>query len=120
MQTRQVLLNFASLAFIQIESHLSRLQSQVQNRIAIDKETLEDKIAQIRGGVVAAYPDGLPEDDLVKIALDGVSLEVNFKSLSLQIFNFLVQLIANLSIHLEYKYCRRNIGPTGNIAMVGR
>ena len=82
--------NFALLDFhSKFESYLSCLKSQVQNRVAIDKETLEEKIAQIRGGIVAVYPDGLPEDDLVKIALDGVSLEVNFKSLLfgyLQIF----------------------------------
>ena len=84
------LVQFCFVRFsFRFESYLSRLKSQVQNRVAIDKETLEEKIAQIRGGIVAVYPDGLPEDDLVKIALDGVSLEVNFKSLLfgyLQIF----------------------------------
>uniref|UniRef100_A0A7S2MUC4 Uncharacterized protein n=1 Tax=Helicotheca tamesis TaxID=374047 RepID=A0A7S2MUC4_9STRA len=47
-------------------------KSQVQKRIALTEEELRDKIANVRGAVMMAYPMGLPEWDTVKLALDSV------------------------------------------------
>eukprot|EP00557_Chaetoceros_sp_GSL56_P002808 CAMPEP_0176502750 /NCGR_PEP_ID=MMETSP0200_2-20121128/14938_1 /TAXON_ID=947934 /ORGANISM="Chaetoceros sp., Strain GSL56" /LENGTH=295 /DNA_ID=CAMNT_0017901879 /DNA_START=106 /DNA_END=993 /DNA_ORIENTATION=+ len=53
-------------------------KNQVQKRIALTIETLQDKISNVRGAVVMAYPMGLPEYDLVRISLDDESLESTF------------------------------------------
>jgi len=53
-------------------------KAQVQKRVALRKDILLDKIANIRGAVVMAYPMGLPAQDLVKISLDHDSLEKTF------------------------------------------
>jgi hypothetical protein len=53
------------------------MQAQVKNRIALNKPILEDKIANVRGAVVMAYPMGLPEFDVVKVSIDGESLDVS-------------------------------------------
>lgn len=49
----------------------------MKNRIALNKSILQDKIANVRGAVVMAYPMGLPEYDLVKISLDSENLDVS-------------------------------------------
>jgi hypothetical protein len=38
---------------------------------------LRDKISNVRGAVIMAYPMGLPEYDLVRRSLDDESLEVS-------------------------------------------
>ena len=49
----------------------------MKNRIALNKPIIEDKIANVRGAVVMAYPMGLPEFDVVKVSIDGESLDVS-------------------------------------------
>jgi len=55
-------------------------KAQVKNRIALNKPILEDKIANVRGAVVMAYPMGLPEFDVVKVSIDGESLDGTYVS----------------------------------------
>jgi len=45
-------------------------KAQVQNRIALTESQLQDRIANVRGAVMMAYPMGLPEWEKVKSALD--------------------------------------------------
>ena len=52
-------------------------QAQVQRRIALKSSVILDKIANVRGAVIMAYPMGLPEYDLVKISLDSENLDVS-------------------------------------------
>jgi len=47
-------------------------KSQVQARVSLTIEEINDKIANMRGAVVMAYPMGLPEWDTVKLAIDSV------------------------------------------------
>ena len=47
-------------------------KSQVQRRVALNEEYLSDKIANVRGAVMMAYPMGLPEWDTAKMALDSI------------------------------------------------
>jgi hypothetical protein len=47
-------------------------KSQVSKRVALTEVELEDKLANIRGAVMMAYPMGLPEWDTVKRAVDSV------------------------------------------------
>ena len=61
-------------------NRIAFIQAQVQRRVALQKDILLDKIANIRGAVVMAYPMGLPAQDLVKISLDHDSLEVSVSS----------------------------------------
>lgn len=42
----------------------------MQRRIALKQECILDKISNVRGAVVMAYPMGLPEWDIVKISLN--------------------------------------------------
>lgn len=53
-------------------------KAQVQKRVALQKDIILDKISNIRGAVIMAYPMGLPAQDLVKISLDHDSLEETF------------------------------------------
>jgi len=46
------------------------MKGQVQKKIALTIKDIDEKINIIRGAVTMAYPEGLPEWDLVKIALD--------------------------------------------------
>ncbi len=46
------------------------IKAQVQKRVAISHECVLDKIANVRGAVMMAYPMGLPEWDIVKQSLD--------------------------------------------------
>ena len=48
----------------------------VQKRIALSASCLKDKLANVRGAVIMAYPMGLPEYDLVRISLDSDDLKV--------------------------------------------
>lgn len=43
----------------------------VKQRVALTSEMLDDKISNIRGAVMMAYPMGLPAWDTVSLALDG-------------------------------------------------
>lgn len=47
-------------------------KAQVQKRVALTEKDLNDKMANVRGAVMMAYPMGLPEWDLVKVALDSL------------------------------------------------
>jgi archaellum component FlaC len=46
------------------------IQNQVQKKIALTIEEINEKINNVRGAVMMAYPMGLPEWDLVRIVLD--------------------------------------------------
>mmetsp|Transcript_25718 Transcript_25718/g.52659 ORF Transcript_25718/g.52659 Transcript_25718/m.52659 type:complete len:285 (-) Transcript_25718:93-947(-) len=45
-------------------------RGQVQKRVALTATELKDKLSNLRGAVVMAYPMGLPEWDTVKLVLD--------------------------------------------------
>jgi len=47
-------------------------KSQVQARVALEESVVRDKIANMRGAVIMAYPMGLPDFDTVKLVLDSV------------------------------------------------
>mmetsp|Transcript_17631 Transcript_17631/g.25509 ORF Transcript_17631/g.25509 Transcript_17631/m.25509 type:complete len:284 (-) Transcript_17631:1536-2387(-) len=47
-------------------------KTQVQKRIALTEDELRDKISNVKGAVMMAYPMGLPEWDTVKLALDSI------------------------------------------------
>lgn len=47
-------------------------KAQVQRRVALKERDIDDKLANVRGAVVMAYPMGLPEWDTVKVALDSL------------------------------------------------
>ena len=47
-------------------------KSQVTRRVNLTLEALEDKIANMRGAVMMAYPMGLPAWDTIVLAIDGV------------------------------------------------
>lgn len=47
------------------------LQDQVANKVLLTKGALEAAIDHIRGAVMIAFPQGLPEWDLVRQALEG-------------------------------------------------
>ncbi len=47
------------------------LQDQVANKVLLTKGALETAIDHIRGAVMIAFPQGLPEWDLVRQALEG-------------------------------------------------
>jgi len=47
------------------------LQDQVANKVLLTKGALEASIDHIRGAVIIAFPQGLPEWDLVRQALEG-------------------------------------------------
>lgn len=51
-------------------THTSFVQDQVQKKIALTMEEINEKINNVRGAVTMAYPMGLPEWDMVRIALD--------------------------------------------------
>lgn len=42
----------------------------MQKRVALTHQSILDKISNVRGAVMMAYPMGLPEWDIVKITLD--------------------------------------------------
>jgi len=71
-------------------------KAQVQKRVALSQSILQDKIANVRGAVIMAYPMGLPEWDLVKLSLDSDDLEVST----------LVQI--HLTIPFQFKPCSHN------------
>ena len=50
-------------------------KSQVQKKIALTMEGIEEHISNVRGAVTMAYPMGLPEWDMTRIALDETSLD---------------------------------------------
>ena len=50
-------------------------KSQVQKKIALTMEGIEEHIRNVRGAVTMAYPVGLPEWDMTCIALDDTSLD---------------------------------------------
>ena len=57
-------------------------QSQVQKRVALNETCIHDKLSNIRGAVMIAYPMGLPEWDLVKVGLDSLdSLKVSYNAI---------------------------------------
>ena len=59
-----------------LEDYVDR--SQVQKRVALTAVGLKDKIANLRGAVMMAYPMGLPDWDTIKIVLDSTEgLEVS-------------------------------------------
>lgn len=45
-------------------------KSQVQKRVALSMQCIEERINNVRGAVTMAYPEGLPEWDVTKMALD--------------------------------------------------
>lgn len=45
-------------------------KTQVQNRVALSESHIHDKIANVRGAVIMAYPMGLPNWETAKAALD--------------------------------------------------
>ena len=47
-------------------------KSQVVKRVNLSMDLLKDKIANMRGAVMMAYPMGLPEWDTIKLCLDSV------------------------------------------------
>ena len=47
------------------------LQDQVANKVLLTKGALEAAINHIRGAVMISFPQGLPEWDLVRQALEG-------------------------------------------------
>uniref|UniRef100_A0A7S4N8L1 Uncharacterized protein n=1 Tax=Odontella aurita TaxID=265563 RepID=A0A7S4N8L1_9STRA len=47
-------------------------KAQVQKRIALTENDINDKLANVRGSVMMAYPMGLPEWDTAKLALDSL------------------------------------------------
>ncbi len=47
------------------------MQDQVANKVLLTKGALESAIDHIRGAVMIAFPQGLPEWDLVRQALEG-------------------------------------------------
>lgn len=71
-QTLKTLLQTAQ----DLEEYIDK--GQVQNRVSLQTKIVLDKISNVRGAVVMAYPMGLPEQDLVKISLDNDSLEGTF------------------------------------------
>lgn len=46
-------------------------KKQIENKIALTMDCIEEKINNVRDAVTMAYPMGLPEWDLVRIAIDG-------------------------------------------------
>lgn len=61
---------------LDLEEYVSK--NMVQKRIAISSSCLKDKLANVRGAVIMAYPMGLPEYDLVRISLDSDDLKSTF------------------------------------------
>jgi len=55
-----------------LESYIEK--GQVQRGVALTESIILDKIANVRGAVMMAYPMGLPQSDTVKIALDSDNL----------------------------------------------
>ena len=53
---------------LKLEEYISK--NQVQNKVALTMEEINDRINNVRGAVTMAYPMGLPEWDLVRVALD--------------------------------------------------
>ena len=51
-----------------LETYIDK--NQVQNKIALTVDCIEEKINNVRHAVAMAYPEGLPEWDLVRILLD--------------------------------------------------
>lgn len=51
-------------------------KEQVLYKVALKKETIQEKIDNVRGAVMMGYPMGLPEYDLVRIHLDSLD-EIN-------------------------------------------
>lgn len=51
-----------------LEAYIDK--KQVQNKIALTIDGIEEKINSVRGAVAMTYPMGLPEWDLVRISLD--------------------------------------------------
>lgn len=47
------------------------MQDQVGRKVLLTKAALEEAIDNIRGAVMIAFPQGLPEWDLVRQALEG-------------------------------------------------
>jgi hypothetical protein len=47
-------------------------KDQVTARVNLDIDVLNDKIANMRGAVMMAYPMGLPEWDTIKLAMDSI------------------------------------------------
>ena len=45
-------------------------KNQVQNKVALTIDCIEEKLNNVRGAVTMAYPMGLPEWDLTRMALD--------------------------------------------------
>ncbi|KAL3775424.1 hypothetical protein ACHAWO_001438 [Cyclotella atomus] len=53
---------------LKLDEYVSK--NQVQKKIALTIEAINEKINNVRGAVMMAYPMGLPEWDLVRIVLD--------------------------------------------------
>lgn len=45
-------------------------QDQVNKKVALTKKMLQDAVDNIRGAVMICYPMGLPEWDMVRMALE--------------------------------------------------
>ena len=46
-------------------------QDQVERQVLLTKASLEEAVDHIRGAVMIAFPQGLPEWDLVRQAIEG-------------------------------------------------
>lgn len=46
-------------------------QDQVERKVLLTKASLEEAVDHIRGAVMIAFPQGLPEWDLVRQAIEG-------------------------------------------------
>ena len=53
---------------LKLEDYISK--NQVQSRVSLTLEEINERINNVRGAVTMAYPLGLPEWDLVRVALD--------------------------------------------------
>ena len=48
------------------------IKSQVQKRVAITEEEIKNKVLNVKGAVMMAYPMGLPDWDIIKLLIDSI------------------------------------------------